>query len=141
MRQFKFRVWDIARKKYMLPGEDTKDSFAIWADGDMVAYDFWANGKHHNDDLSIPSEAIIQQYIGLKDKSDKEIYEGDFVKYTEKMNEHGDVQLLIAQVFYYDAYACFALGGNNSFWNLFTDYGIGDIEVIGNIFENPELLK
>lgn len=72
----------------------------------------------------------VMQYTGLKDKNGKEIYEGDIVKY-KRINgsfDYGEIQ-----------YNGCAFDINNS-WNLqvFASRGI---EVIGNIYEKPELLE
>lgn len=70
----------------------------------------------------------IGEYTGLHDKNGREIYEGDVVK-----NEYGKVM----EVQYDPRSAAFGVG----------DYYFGTIgsgktlEVIGNIFENPELLE
>ncbi len=74
---------------------------------------------------------VLMQYTGLKDKNGKEIYEGDILK-----DEEG------AWVVFYDAKdASFALRpiedkNDTLFYTL-----EGDFEIIGNIYENGELLK
>ena len=76
----------------------------------------------------------LMQYIGLKDKNGKEIYEGDILKIETD---------IIGEVVFKDG--CFV--NNSSGWGLHTylsmptPYKIPEIEIIGNIYENPELLK
>jgi uncharacterized phage protein (TIGR01671 family) len=88
----------------------------------------------------------VQQYTGLKDKNGKEIYEGDIVKYSyEEPFNKVKGQYKIFQVVWCD----FALGlvlGDKSGTSLYhTNWKLYHLEwsgeVIGNIFQNPELLK
>lgn len=84
---------------------------------------------------------IIMQYTGLKDKNGKEIYEGDIVKriVNKWVQDQGVVKFGFHKVtsdewYYTDAYGFYT----DSVYTAFEDDE--DYEVIGNIYENPELL-
>ena len=76
----------------------------------------------------IVSDETIGQYTGLKDKNDRKIFEGDVVKHYNAVYE----------ISYITKYARFA--GRNS-GCIFAGIPLGNTEVIGNIHDNPELLK
>ena len=80
----------------------------------------------------------IMQFTGLKDKNGKEVYEGDIVSYYQPFAKRTDTHI----VKWDDRWACFGLFENGNEWCKENDWmKIKDIEVIGNIYENPELLK
>lgn len=73
------------------------------------------------------------EYTGLKDKNGKEIFEGDIVQF------HSGKKLWIAPIVWRMREAMFvqeSAGG----WGSLALQDLADIEIIGNIYENPELL-
>ena len=105
-----------------------------WLYGDVLIYEnsaqIWEtiNNRKHN---SVVSLETVGQYTGLTDKNGKKIFEGDICKH--RSNYSGD--FIISVVIYTDG--CFlAMADNNSGFNL-----SNKLEIIGNIHDNPELLK
>ena len=100
----------------------------------------------------------VEQWTGLFDKFGKEIYEGDLVvkigyKYNEKTKKH-DIPIknkFIQKVCWGDITETQNEQGGNSYDNYEgwvaqdldceINNSINNVEVIGNIYENPELLK
>lgn len=135
MREIKFRAWD-------------RDSQNM-----VIASTFKANPVNCLKSLSEQAEESrfeLMQYTGLKDKNGFEIYEGDVVKVVYE--EYPDEDFAIGKVWwfqcYYPAFDVYvpserAKTGFESYsdgYNAFTCDEIS-IEVIGNIYENPELLE
>ena len=116
LREIKFRAWD---------GERLRDVWSLgWIDGEM---DYISTPKHNG-----PAEEFkLMQYTGLKDKNGREIYESDIVA-SVKYGKGYEV------VYYSQGFwlRWIAEGGKSPLW-----WESEDIEVIGNIYENPELLQ
>lgn len=93
----------------------------------------------------------LGQYTGLTDKNGKKIYEGDIVKYQFDNDDcpfpNKHTEKIIGRIFFSDFRASFSVtagrNGSASMNNdLFKYVQNGNrVEVIGNIYDNPELLE
>ena len=91
------------------------------------------------------SQEHSQQYTGLKDKKDREIYEGDIIR-IKKSHHYGDkVPTTVTFQIEHDGGCSYSMIGISPEYNNGSDYALHDLveecEVIGNIYENPELLN
>jgi len=133
MKEIKFRAWDKQDKEMLEP-------FDLYSIGIV-------NGENGYD----PKYYILLQYTGLKDKNGKEIYEGDILLmpvYPSESNPNGEPDMGVVG-FTAGAFGWRYLnskgkptGQFESFlsWNGESD-NLLEEKVIGNIYENPELLK
>ncbi len=86
----------------------------------------------------------VGQYTGLQDKSGKKIFEGDIGKYkqTDGATQSGKPITCIGKVIYNEKTASFAVESKDEAGRKYFDYfPIKYFEIIGNIHDNPELMK
>ena len=122
MRDIKFRVWDNERNAMFNSKSVDIDFFEgkIEITSDTIRYD-----EVYTDEIK---DFELMQYVGCKDKNNKEIYEGDIVKIKEYIG-----QIIYSKgMFFIDVKGDFYL----------PIYNVSEfMEVIGNIYENSELLE
>ena len=133
MREIKFRAWDKQNNKYFRE--------CCWLSFCPNGIRFmWTDSETDNMMVTELNDYELMQFTGLKDKNGKEIYEGDIVKYTVDLGG-GSKKTYIGQVLWNSEWACWDIvsGPIHEFdWVKIARNGY---EVIGNIYENPELLE
>lgn len=141
-RPIEYRAFDLKNKKWLheeledlaLNEDEFKglmycdmEGLAVLHDGTICLLD--ECGKYEYLD---PERFILVQFIGLTDKNGVKIFEGDIVRWLG--NQKGKVE------FYQDG---FIVRGQPGFWysREGKEFSWSELEIIGNIFENPELLE
>jgi len=138
MRETKFRAWDKNGKQMYYPGdfppsEETTahlisvdmEGMGLLFDGQPIACDECGSFAYLT-----PDRYILMQYTGLRDKNGKEIYEGD-IYFNDRWT--GGCKGQAVEWDGRGGFVCFCDG----------EYGENheEVEIIGNIYENPELLE
>ena len=112
MREIKFRVWDSISKKLY-----------TWDKVSVIPLEDFIHLEHYT----------LEQYTGLKDKNGTEIYEGDILNYEFEDDDNKPFEIV-----WYN-YGCKYF--NWEFPSFLNPFNIEHGVVIGNIHQNPELLK
>lgn len=114
MRELKFRSWVKAEKKMLYVPQDAKNT-------NKIIMSAWRDQETEN--------SIFTQSVGIIDKNGKEIYEGDIVRDTRSDDT--------LDVIEWGGYG-FIMSEYDEADDIF--YCPSEWEVIGNIYENPELV-
>ena len=136
MREIKFRAWDKGRCKWL-------SDFRLHPSGQVMKTQAVSKSKKYEYGTKSIQNVELCQFTGLKDRNSKEIYEGDVVitpqqKYIKQWvveyDYDGNIILsnqINSEICLYD-FEDMIVDKNNCY--------VKDIEIIGNIYDNPELL-
>ena len=146
----KFRAWDKKGKRMFIPSTENNNT-AYFTGFDKLGFIVC---KSEN------TEYPLMQCTGLKDKKGKEIYFSDIVKFTFKdMNDTEEDQTQMGTALItktmnggagimfdfegdlYDGHEVWACSEGGITEDIWEDESLWDMEVIGNVYENPNLIK
>lgn len=128
MREIKFRAWEKSTKQ-MIP---------------VYNIDFDTNMINTRSAWRMFTELELMQYTGLTDKNGKEIYEGDILTLWRSLSVSGEPRgeyYTPLPVVYEPLWCQFVAEDKDSKENYRIWQDFDAFEVIGNIYENPELLE
>ena len=128
----KFRAWDSVKKEMF------KDTFAITEIGQVVVVE--QKFVTDSPDYVFVNYLVIMQSTGLKDKNGKDIFEGDVLEIEDEGEVLGNAKLTWDKeraVFMIEAISVDDIA---PFHEILSDESYS-YRVVGNIYENPELLE
>lgn len=124
MREFKFRAWDTEKQEMATVNFIGLNDYEVGMEDEECRR--WR--------ATYPYVCRLMQYTNLKDKNEKEIYEGDILKVKV---DDGEANL----------YVKYTNGEyrvvNEGRWedSLYAYMYFGNVEIVGNIYENKDLLR
>ncbi len=137
MREIKIQAWDKKEKRMFQVMQWT---WMSCAGTDLIPHDhklsgFYISGENHGRHKSWKqrSDVILREYTGLKDKNGVEIYERDIVEWVSTHNGATQNKHIDEVRWMDDGWYCL--------YPWIHEIGAAEMLVIGNIYENPELLE
>ncbi|WEZ69948.1 YopX family protein [Bacillus altitudinis] len=124
MRESKFRVWDENAQEMV---------YEVGLTPEGIPYSI-PDHAEASDQFDYYPSCHKMQFTGLKDKNGDEIYEGDIVRGSLRL--HDDVDPIIREVCMQNGCYMFGVWNAHEYFNKHQH-----IKVIGNIFQNPDLLE
>lgn len=138
MRERKYRAWDRDNECMVYSGEAVDEYSWGFEKGKLVCYVIFVNPASIDEPEHLDSEEIsgpMMDFTGLKDKNGTEGYKDDIVKDT--------FSGVTWQISWHEEKGCWYLqpiSNNLETWATIGIEYLEDFEIIGNIYENPELL-
>ena len=137
----KFRAWDVSHRKMFMV-----DSMSFRTNGDV--FRVWEYKNRIGNDLGIlvnRSCCILMQFTGAKDMNGADIYEGDIIRKEEcspddpAFGHYGSIGAIQYDV---DVMGFIVVSEDDGFYdNTGVIFSFDEIEVVGNVYENPEMLE
>ncbi len=111
--------------------------YRVWSKDTMLSYNEIC---HHPLWWFNDGDKVTQQFTGLVDKNGKDIYEGDIIEtFTSQVSMFKGRQLF--KIVWLKETANFIIWQSNSvWWTITEEYMNNHCKIIGNIFENKDLL-
>ncbi|RAL55455.1 hypothetical protein BLM37_04405 [Candidatus Gracilibacteria bacterium GN02-873] len=133
MREIKFRFYP----KNQITNFQGKTLQKMW---EATSIDFEENEISNGGDIFSLNEVELMQYTGYKNKNGKEIYEGDIVEYLDASGFSQDDVGINRGIVELDLREGINFTNRDSVEMEDIDFD-EEVEIIGNIYENPELLN
>ena len=129
-RTIKFRAWDKLEKRFFYPDKGYQGHYVLYLNGQFQNLQNGSGGD----------EYVVQQWTVLKDNFGNEIWEGDIIEFKRKDREgFHKAEIKFVEGAYLAKFIKHE--GTLSLFRLLQLNYYCNIKVIGNIFENSELLK
>lgn len=145
MREILFRSKAINRE----PGREYRTSYknGDWVYGLITEpynakYGFSAEMRNENGVTGIDVDHItIGQYTGIDDNNGKKIFEGDICNFSQFDNKGDEKQIRCSVVYHSGSFWLSSIKDDRMFPFAYLPIPETAIEIIGNIYDNPELLE
>lgn len=147
MREIKFRAWDREKKHMFFDLRGIVSLFRLLLPRFVLPY--VSRRKECFESFLEKKGCELMQYTGIKDKNEKEIYECDVIQITWLYK--GKIERRIGEIRWNSPYTCWMIHWMyDSSGEVLGEQILGtqngrpleySLDIIGNIYENPELIK